>query len=202
MTAVAAALIGYLLGTLPTAQALGSLWDVDLRREGSGNPGANNARRLGGLGLAGLVLGVEAAKGVAAVLLGFVLAGDAGAVTAGISAVAGNVYNVWYRFRGGKGLGISAGVLSTLWPPGFVICLAVIVLSVLITRSSGFSALATIATLNTIGVGWWLFDWPNGWGIAQPELLVVLAIGITVVIWRKHWTDWVIKRRALQTPRG
>lgn len=200
MTTVAAALIGYLLGTLPTAQALGSLWGVDLRRDGSGNPGANNARRLGGFGLAGVVLGVEAAKGAVAVLAGLALAGDVGAVTAGVGAVAGNVYNLWYRFQGGKGLGIAAGVISTLWPSALIISLAVIALVVIITRSSGLATIATISSLNVIGLGWWLFDWPNGWGIVQTELLIFFAIGLTLIIWRKHWMDWVVKRRGLQVP--
>ena len=202
MTSVAAALLGYLIGTLPTAQTLGRLWGVDLRRDGSGNPGANNARRLGGFGLAGIVLAVEAAKGAVAVLVGLALGGDVGAVTAGVGAVAGNVFNLWYRFQGGKGLGISAGVISTIWPPALAICLGVIVVTVIATRSSGLSTLATIAALNLIGVGWWAFDWPNGWGIVRTDLLIVLAIGITLVIWRKHWSDWVVKRSARQTLPG
>ncbi len=202
MTPVVAALIGYLLGSLPTAQTLGRLWGVDLRREGSTNPGANNARRLGGFGLAGMVLVVEAGKGVAAVFAGQALGGDVAAVAAGVGAVAGNVFNLWYGFQGGKGLGISAGVIATIWPAALAICVGVIVVSVAVTRSSGLSTIATIAALDVAGVAWLVFDWPNAWGIVQTELLVLLSIGITVIIWRKHWMDWVIKRRARLESRG
>lgn len=199
MMNAAAALIGYLIGSVPTAQTLGQFWGVDLRRDGSGNPGANNARRLGGLGLAGLVLAVEAAKGVGAVLIGQAVGGDIGAVAAGVGAVAGNVFNPWYRFQGGKGLGIAAGVLSTAWPAAVAICIGVIILAVVVTRSSGLSTLTTIAALNLLGLGWWMFDWPNAWGVGRSELLIILAIGITVLIWRKHWADWVVKRHARQS---
>lgn len=193
---------GYLIGSLPTALWLGSLWGVDLRREGSGNPGTNNARRVGGLGLAGLVLSFEMAKGAAAALAGIQIAGDLGGVAAGLGAVAGNVYNVWYRLNGGKGLGISAGVILALWPAALLICLAVIVTAVATTRSSGLSALFTIGALNILGVAWWIFDLPNGWGIAEIGLLAVLALGIAVLIWPKHWVDWDVKRGAPATPRG
>lgn len=192
-----AAAAGYLIGSLPTAGGLGRLWGVDLRRDGSGNPGANNARRLGGLKLAGLVLLVEGGKGAAAVMTGSAIAGDLGAVAAGIATVAGNVYNAWYRFQGGKGLGISAGVVLTLWPPVLLLCLAVIVVAVLITRSSGAATLATLVALNVFGVGWNLADWGNGWGIDRTQLLIVASLGITALIWRKHWRDLQIKRQPL-----
>ena len=59
--------------------------------------------------LALLVLVVEIAKGLAAVVAGMNIAGETAALAAGLGAVTGNVYNVWYRFQGGKGLGISCG---------------------------------------------------------------------------------------------
>ncbi len=45
-TAVGAAILGYLIGSLPTAEWLGKLVAIDIRRQGSMNPGANNALRL------------------------------------------------------------------------------------------------------------------------------------------------------------
>lgn len=191
-----AAVAGYLIGSLPTAAGLGRLWGVDLRRDGSGNPGANNARLLGGLKLAGLVLLVEGGKGAVAVITGSAMAGELGAVAAGVATVAGNVYNAWYRFQGGKGLGISAGVVATLWPPVLPLCLAVIVIAVLITTSSGASTLATLVALNVFGVGWNLTEWGNGWGIERTELLVIVSLGITALIWRKHWLDFQLKKQS------
>lgn len=69
-------IVGYLIGSLPTAEWLGRLIGVDLRDEGSKNPGTNNALRLGGPALAAL-------------------GGDVGAVLAAIGAALGNVYNMY-----------------------------------------------------------------------------------------------------------
>lgn len=124
--AIGAGIVGYLIGSLPTAEWLGKRAAVDLRREGSTNPGTNNALRLAGPRLAAAVLTTEMAKGVIAVVAGVALAGDIGAVLAGVGAVTGNVFNSYYRFRGGKGLGISAGVLTAIWPTVVLPVLAVL----------------------------------------------------------------------------
>ena len=180
---------GYLIGSIPSAEWLGQLWGVDLRRDGSQNPGANNARRLGGMTLAAIVLAVEIIKGVGAVLIGFALAGDPGAAFAAVGAVTGNVYNVWYRFRGGKGLAISGGVLLALWPTVLVPVLAVLGASVLITWSSGRATLITVGLLIAMAVPWMSQGWPMAWGIEAGPLLLLVSIGLGVVLWQKHSQD-------------
>lgn len=186
---VVAALVGYLLGSLPTADGLGRLAGVRLRDTGSGNPGANNALQLGGpmLGLA--VLLVEMSKGAGAVLLGHGLASDPGAVIGGLAAIAGNVYNIWYRGQGGKGLGITGGVLLAAWPTALGPILLVLGLAVIITRSSGLAALGSIAALILMSVLWALGDWPTGWGVDNGALLVALAAGIGALVFDRHWRD-------------
>ena len=88
MTAVAA-VVGYLVGSVPTATFLARFRGVDLRSEGSGNPGTVNALRVSGPWLAALILIVEAGKGWGAVWLGNALADETGAIAAGLGAVAG-----------------------------------------------------------------------------------------------------------------
>lgn len=188
MTALAV-LTGYLLGSIPTAGALGALWGVQLRKAGSGNPGANNALRLGGPILAATVLLVELAKGLAAVRLGATLADDPGSVAAAIGAVAGNVYNVWYRFKGGKGLAITAGVLLGAAPALLLPSLIVLVLVVVATHSSSIATLAAVLTLSLAATVLWLSGWHVGWGVGQGPLVVVLAIGIGAVLWSRHVGD-------------
>ena len=186
-----AGLAGYLVGSLPTAVALGRLWGVDLRREGSRNPGTNNARRLSGNSLAVVVLAVEIAKGAGSVLLGAALAGSGGAIAAGVAASAGNVYNVWYRFEGGKGLGISAGVLAAAWPTVFVPIIVVIIVAALVSRSSGIAALIAIGAINLFAVIWASKDLPTGWGVPAGPLLFGLSIGLSLVIFQRHIRDAV-----------
>jgi glycerol-3-phosphate acyltransferase PlsY len=185
---LAVVLIGYAIGSLPTAGLLARLRGVDLRAQGSGNPGANNALRTGGATLAASVLVVEAAKGYLAVWIGMGIAGDPGAIAAGIGAVAGNVFNVWYRFEGGKGLGISLGVLGAAWPIALVPAVVVLVASVLISRSAGIASLAALAGLTLTAIVWPDTGWPTG-GVSANGQLLILSLGMTLLMGWKHWRD-------------
>lgn len=183
-----AAVAGYLIGSLPTAGWLGRLRGVDLRTEGSGNPGTANALRTSGAALAAIVLVAEAAKGFAAVWLGGSTALVDGAIAAGLGAVAGNVYNLWYRLQGGKGLGISLGVLAALWPLVLLPVVLAILVGILVTRSSGIASLAAIATLVVSSLLWPTLAWPSG-GLAAGGRLPLVAVGIAALLSWKHWRD-------------
>jgi glycerol-3-phosphate acyltransferase PlsY len=183
------AVTGYLIGSVPTAQWLGGLWGVDLRRGGTGNPGANNARRLGGLPLAILVLMVEMGKGLGAVVAGFAMADEVGGVFAGLGAVIGNVYNLWYRFQGGKGLGITGGVLIGLWPAAFLVVVVTIILASALTRSTGIGSLVTLGFLLVAALVWEITGLENPWGVGDYRLLPLLALGLSPIIAPRHWRD-------------
>lgn len=185
---LAAAGLGYLIGSVPTAAWLARGRGVDLRNDGTGNPGTANALRTSGPLLAGSVLVVEAAKGFGAVWLGNLAADEMGAVAAGLGAVTGNVYNVWYRFRGGKGLGISLGVLAGLWPWVLLPIVTIIALGALLTRSAGTASLLAIVGLIAMALLWPLMDWETG-GMATASQLLALSIGIGAVIFWRHWRD-------------
>ena len=189
MRILAAALLGYLVGSLPTANGLARLWAIDLRAGGSGNPGANNARRLGGLTLFVLVLLVEVLKGMLAVVLGLSLAGDPGAVIAGLAAVAGNVYNVWYSFHGGKGLAITLGVLLAAWPTVVPFLLVILGIAAVLTRSSGIGTLITLVCLLVAAPTWEWIGLGTAWGAEDLTTLLVLGIGIPATVWQRHLTD-------------
>jgi glycerol-3-phosphate acyltransferase PlsY len=189
VTVVIAALVGYLIGSVPTALWLGKLWGVDLRQGGTGNPGANNARRLGGNTLALLVLIVEITKGLLAVVIGLMIAGQAGGLAAGLGAVTGNVFNVWLGFKGGKGLGISGGVILGLWPAALPIVVLVIALASALTRSTGAGSIITIGVFLVLALIWDRFGLESPWGLEEPRLRVILAVGLGLLVGPKHWKD-------------
>jgi glycerol-3-phosphate acyltransferase PlsY len=175
-----AVLAGYLLGSIPTADLLGRGRGIDLRSSGTGNPGAANALRLGGRGLGAAVLGFDLLKGVAAALVGAALGGAGTAVAAAVAAIAAQVHNPWFGFRGGKGLGVTGGTLLVIWPPGLLVTLPILGL---VSRALG-SALGSLVGLATLGgaaVVWARRDWPMAWGIAPDDLLVWYAIGVIVL---------------------
>jgi glycerol-3-phosphate acyltransferase PlsY len=186
---VLAVVVGYLLGSIPTAGFLGRAFGLDLRTEGSGNPGAANALRTAGPRLAAIVLLVEAAKGYGAVWLGYMIAGESGALAGGLGAVAGNVYNVWYRFGGGKGLGITLGVLAALWPLALAPVVTIIALGAVITRSAGSATLIAILGLVVLALLWSVNTWPTGGLIPPDREIVLLAIGLGALVFWRHWRD-------------
>ena len=175
------ALAGWLWGGIPTADWIAARRGIDLRTSGSRNPGANNARRLGGTRLAATVLAAEMAKGGAAVGAGWWLAGTSGAVVAGISAALGNVLNPWRRLRGGQGLGITAGVLVAGAPLVWAAAVGVIAAVASLTRSTPLASVTAVST----GIAVAALDLPAPWGVDGPASLG-LMVGVAVVILPKQ----------------
>lgn len=118
------ALLGYGLGSVASGLILARVMRLgDLRAIGSGNIGATNVLRTGNKSAAALTLIFDALKGLVAVLLGRMIAGEAGAQVAGLLALLGHCYPVWLGFRGGKGVATFLGVwLALAWPVGLACC--------------------------------------------------------------------------------
>jgi glycerol-3-phosphate acyltransferase PlsY len=184
---VAAAVGGYLLGAFPSADL--AAWaagrgEVDLRRHGSGNPGALNARRLLGRRAGRAVLAADVGKAVAASVLGRRVAGDAGAHVGAVASVAGHCYPVWTGFRGGKGIATAIGQCVATMPLYAPLDVG---LALGLGRVPGLPRPAWIsvgtASLLWIGAGavWWRRDLPNLWG-PRPTSALPLANAATVAV--------------------
>lgn len=112
-----AVLFSYLLGSVSFSVLLAkSLKGIDIRQHGSGNAGATNTLRVLGKGPAILVLILDVLKGIAAVWLGRWLGEGSEWVPAlcGIAAIVGHNWPLYFRFRGGKGIATTIGVMATL----------------------------------------------------------------------------------------
>ncbi|GDY22875.1 glycerol-3-phosphate acyltransferase [Verrucomicrobiota bacterium] len=121
---------GYFLGSIPTGYLVARFRGVDIRTVGSGNIGATNVFRILGKGPGTFVLLADAFKGFLAcwllARLGANLASattpasparlEALQLTAGIAAILGHNYTCWLKFKGGKGIATTAGVLLALVP--------------------------------------------------------------------------------------
>ncbi len=144
------AVAAYLLGSIPTGFLVGRAKGIDIRKVGSGNIGATNAFRILGRGPGTFVLLADAAKGALAVLLlPRLLAGNDGVpfqITAALCAVLGHNFTCWLRFKGGKGIATSAGVLAALVPWAFLVTLGVFVAALALGRIVSLaSILAAVA---------------------------------------------------------
>ena len=124
---VASAICGYVLGLFPSADLAQrySGAGIDLRSDGSGNPGATNVDKLLGHKWGAAVLAADVAKGALAARAGGALGGELAANVAGTSAVLGHCFRYFRRSRGGKGVATRYGQLMVTDPRYFLVDLLV-----------------------------------------------------------------------------
>ncbi len=168
---IVAAAFGYFLGSIPFGLVLTRLAGLgDVREIGSGNIGATNVLRTGRKGLALATLVLDGGKGAAAALLLARWGGDLGLI-AGLASVLGHNFPVWLRFKGGKGVATSIGVLiAVAWPAGLLACLTWLA-TALVFRYSSLAALVALGAAPFYM--YWLAD---GHPTALAAALAVLAI--------------------------
>lgn len=129
---LAIALISYLIGNFASAYILGKLLqNMDIRNYGSQNAGATNALRVFGKKIGALALLLDVLKGILAVYIGGKFLNLDGRLLAGIFVVLGHNYPVFLKFKGGKGIATSLGVILSLhWPTG-LICILIGLLTII-----------------------------------------------------------------------
>ena len=169
--------LAYLLGSIPFGLLLTRMAGLgDVRSIGSGSIGATNVLRTGNKPLALAVVLLDAGKGAVAVLIAWRFGPDM-AVFAAAGAVLGHCFPVWLRFRGGKGVATTLGVLLALGPAvGAVACATWLAVAVLFRLSSLASLLAVVAA--PIAAHF----------IGLPQIRDV-AIFIALVVIARHYTN-------------
>jgi glycerol-3-phosphate acyltransferase PlsY len=148
LSAIIAAALGYLLGSVPFGLVLTRIAGLgDIRTIGSGNIGATNVLRTGHKGLAAATLILDGGKGALAACVATLLAGTEAGLIAGFAAVLGHNFPIWLGFKGGKGVATTLGVLLvTAWPVGLGACLTWLVVAGLFRISSLSALIALIAS--------------------------------------------------------
>jgi len=117
LVGLALVLLAYFMGAIPTGLIVARLRGIDIRTVGSGNIGATNVLRSVGPWPALAVMLIDPLKGVAAVTVPTLLGLDPWWVVASaMAAVLGNGFNVFLRFRGGKGVATTLGVFVVIDP--------------------------------------------------------------------------------------
>lgn len=150
----AAALIGYLLGSINTAVILSKLlYKKDIRLQGSGNAGMTNMQRVYGKKAALFTFLGDFCKGIIAVVIGrlllgiFASKGLHGACIAGAFAVVGHTWPLYFGFRGGKGVLTAFSVMLVIAPLPALVAFAVFLITVVITRYVSLGSLLAAASL-------------------------------------------------------
>jgi acyl phosphate:glycerol-3-phosphate acyltransferase len=144
----AAYLLGaYLVGAIPFGLLFGKvLGGVDVRAMGSGNIGATNVLRAAGKKAAILTLVADCLKGLFPVLLASLSFSDERlSVLSGVAAILGHDFPVYLRFKGGKGVATSFGVMLAVAPGTGIVCLLAWAAAAVFWKYSSLSALISFA---------------------------------------------------------
>ena len=175
-----AIIIGYLLGSIPSAYIITrAVTGKDVRQLGSGNVGALNTFREVGPKAGIAVFLADVSKGVAIIAIakwGLGIPGELFLLLAGLATVVGQMWPVFLRFTGGRGMATIFGFLAIFMPLhgyllGFLIFLGVLAISLTLTR--GNFALCMIVGLASIPISTWF--------LVESRLLVIFATVLLVL---------------------
>ncbi len=149
MTLAVLCFFAFILGSVPTGMIIARARGIDLQQSGSGNIGATNVLRTTGRWPALFTLAGDILKGVIAAAAGYYF--FAGQPTyeglVGLSAVLGHDFSVFVKFRGGKGVATSLGVLSVYSPQTCLFTIIIWLMTLLFTRYSSLGALVSFGML-------------------------------------------------------
>ena len=179
MTIAFALVAAYVVGSIDFALIIGRLHGVDITKVGSGNPGASNVLRTLGKGPAAAVVVGDAIKGVIAAAMGMVASGVADpqvhwAFAAGLAAVVGHCYPVFHRFKGGRGVATSLGLLLYTVPLVALIDLVAWLGLVKLTKTASIGSLVVVVVTLPLAI------WQGVTGLA----LLWLGLTLALVVWR------------------
>ena len=181
-------LLGYLFGSFPAGYVAGRLAGIDIRTVGSGNIGATNVLRVLGKKWGYAVFFIDALKGFAAVRVGLLLIqfwpeakpfSVQLTILTGVMCIIGHNFPVWLRFKGGKGVATSAGVLFGLLPAAVPI---VFLIWIIVFETTRYVSVASIVAAISLPVVVGLFLHWNF--IEGPALLCFSTLIALMVLWR------------------
>ncbi|QVK19242.1 glycerol-3-phosphate 1-O-acyltransferase PlsY [Mycoplasmatota bacterium] len=181
-------LICYLIGSIPSGLIVGKLSrNVDIRNHGSGNLGGTNAIRVLGKTLGGIVVLLDVMKGVTSVFLAYyIFQTDIPTIMFGITAVVGHVFPIFAKFRGGKAVATSAGVLIFSSPIILFIGLAAFIITLVISRYVSLSSTLAAIIIFLSSIISYIYQDEPFFKYFYSDIYLVITIGIFLlfILWR------------------
>ena len=178
-----AVIVAYLIGSIPTSYLIGKTVGIDVRKEGSGNVGATNVLRTVGKIPALITLVIDILKGVVVVTVvawffsgrGIQIGQNGFRALLGLTGVAGHDWSIFLRWRGGKGVATTCGVLAILLPKETGIAALVFILAVWVTKYVSAASILLSMTIPVISV------------LSGREIeYVILSVTLCILISYKH----------------
>lgn len=151
LTALALMVVGYLIGSIPFSFLVAKTKGIDLRKVGSGNTGASNVWRAAGFPHFVVALILDIFKGWLPTFLAHSIfaVGPVATIAVGLCAVLGHVYPVFMRFKGGKAVATTGGVILGFAP---ILTFAAMLVWALVYRISKFPSVASLVDVVVIAV--------------------------------------------------
>jgi acyl phosphate:glycerol-3-phosphate acyltransferase len=138
------ALIAYLLGSIPSALIVGKVgYNIDIREHGSGNLGGTNTFRVLGIKAGIIVTLADILKGTLATLVPLFFDAEVYPLAIGIFAVIGHTYPLFARFKGGKAVATSGGIILGVNPILFGVMILTFLLTLKISKYVSLSSMIT-----------------------------------------------------------
>ena len=182
--------VGYLFGIIQTGFIYGKLMKIDIRQHGSGNAGATNALRTLGWRAGATTFIGDAVKSILAVLLIKTIFADHDATIllamyTGLGVVLGHNYPFYLKFKGGKGIAASAGLMIAVDP---LVFLPVFIIFLIIFLSTKYVSLGSLVIMVVFAVEIIVFGQMGRYDLLQNQLYEMYAIAIilTVLGWWRH----------------
>ena len=194
-------IFAYFLGAVPFGFLIGKAHGKDLRQLGSGNIGATNAARALGKKWGIICFCLDVLKGLIPMLLVPTLIDDHSSapgrlslwLLVGCAAVLGHIFPVYLKFKGGKGVATSLGIVLGLWPY-YTLCgvcaFMIWAVTVLIWRYVSLSSILAAICFPVILFVFIFFI--DTWDISQLLPLLLMAVVMALLVVLRHITN--IKR--------
>lgn len=179
---IAAAVLGYVIGSVNAAVIITKyILKSDVRERGSKNAGAANVTRVFGPVAGGCTLLLDMAKVMFVMWLGGVMAGETGTATAAIACLTGHCFPIFFGFKGGKAVAVTAGIGLYMDWRLFLICIGIYLLAFLIKKTASIASLSgvTFMPITMLILG--------GFSASQ----YVVAIAAVAFVWIMHWPNLV-----------
>ncbi len=167
--------LAYLLGSIPSALIVGKVfYGIDIREHGSGNLGGTNTFRILGKKAGMAVTIADILKGTLAVLLPLFFSADLHQLIAGVFAVIGHMYPVFAKFKGGKAVATSAGVILGYAYPMFLLLFIIFIICLYVTKYVSLSSMlvAIAAVIYSI--------------IARDIPLIIVVSMLAIFVFYRH----------------
>ncbi|WP_164219632.1 glycerol-3-phosphate 1-O-acyltransferase PlsY [Virgibacillus sp. YIM 98842] len=168
-------IIAYLLGSIPSALIVGKIfYKLDIREHGSGNLGATNTFRVLGIKAGIAVTLADILKGTAAVLIPLLFGADVYRLAIGLFAVAGHTYPIFARFKGGKAVATSGGIILGINPILFLIMISTFILTLYLSKYVSLSSMVTGVVTIIVSI------------IFQDTGLIIVTSILTAFVFYRH----------------